>query len=393
MVAPGTGPGRDPVAVRPPLHVRRGPPTSPCRSSSPGRSRTSRPAPSGRPCCPPCPKTTPVFANLVNGGHIDSTDPQIISRWLEFLDLYVADKVPTQPNGLAALVLDEFTSFASGTSAQAPLPAIRFTTATRPWPRPARTSPSQTPRVEMLFDNGAGASGAGDPQSTYSRRRRPVAAGRAGPKRGSSARTGRLTTTGTAQPKQGTANARLDPGARPATSLPSTGNAWAADSGVGLDARPGRRTAPASRPHPFTTATTIAGPATLDLWVASPHPGRRPPGHRHRGATGRRAGGVRDVRLPAQLVPGRPAVDHATCHHADSTCGPTHDGCRHELHPGEDPHRPHRAHLPARHRAPGRDLRHPEATARRGSSPPSTTGTRRCRSATAAPRPRAWRST
>ena len=48
------------------------------------------------------PKTTPVFANMVNGGHIDSTDPQTISRWLEFLDLYVADKVPTQPNSLDA---------------------------------------------------------------------------------------------------------------------------------------------------------------------------------------------------------------------------------------------------------------------------------------------------
>ena len=41
------------------------------------------------------PATTPVYANLVNGDHIDSTDPQIISRWLEFLDIYVADRVPT----------------------------------------------------------------------------------------------------------------------------------------------------------------------------------------------------------------------------------------------------------------------------------------------------------
>ena len=48
-------------------------------------------------------KTTPLFANMVNGGHIDSTDPQTISRWLEFLDIYVADEVPTaaQLTGLA----------------------------------------------------------------------------------------------------------------------------------------------------------------------------------------------------------------------------------------------------------------------------------------------------
>ena len=77
---------------------RTGPPGSPCRCSCPAPCRTSRPDPSGRRCCRPFPKTTPVFANMVNGGHIDSTDPQIISRWLEFLDIYVADKVPTAPN-------------------------------------------------------------------------------------------------------------------------------------------------------------------------------------------------------------------------------------------------------------------------------------------------------
>jgi hypothetical protein len=68
------------------------------------------------------PKSTPVYANLVNSGHIDSTDPQIISRRLEFLDPYVADKVPTAPTALDALILDDFTSFtsfAASTTAQA----------------------------------------------------------------------------------------------------------------------------------------------------------------------------------------------------------------------------------------------------------------------------------
>ena len=75
------------------------------------------------------PKSTPVFADMVNGGHIDSTDPQTISRWLEFLDIYVANKVPTQPNSLDALVLDDFASVAASVSAQVPLPTLRFTTA------------------------------------------------------------------------------------------------------------------------------------------------------------------------------------------------------------------------------------------------------------------------
>ena len=113
------------------------------------------------------PKSTKVFANMVNGNHIDSTDPQTISRWLEFLDIYVARKVPAQPNALAATILDQFTSFASGVSAQAPLPAIRFTQA----PNVAQAQKefeAGTPLVRVLFDNGAGSAGPGDIQSTYS---------------------------------------------------------------------------------------------------------------------------------------------------------------------------------------------------------------------------------
>ena len=72
------------------------------------------------------PATTRVYANLVNGDHIDSTDPQIIGRWLEFLDLYVADRVPTPPNALTRTVLDKFTSFASGSVRAGPAAAHTF---------------------------------------------------------------------------------------------------------------------------------------------------------------------------------------------------------------------------------------------------------------------------
>ena len=143
MVAPGTGPGRDPS-----LFDRRSMSAWAAHITVPvfisGALQDEQTGPQWPALLSALPKTTPVFANLVNGGHIDSTDPQIISRWLEFLDLYVADQVPTQPNGLAALVLDEFTSFAAGTTAQAPLPAIRFTRDTT-LPRPARTSPTRRP--------------------------------------------------------------------------------------------------------------------------------------------------------------------------------------------------------------------------------------------------------
>ena len=166
LVAPGTGPGRDPS-----LFDRRSMSEWASHITVPvflsGALQDEQTGPQWPALIDAIPKTTPLYANMVNGGHIDSTDPQTISRWLEFLDIYVADKVPTEPSALAALILDEFTGFASGVSAQAPLPAIRFTDA--PTVSAARAEfAAQTPLVRVLFDNGAGPAGPGAIQSTYS---------------------------------------------------------------------------------------------------------------------------------------------------------------------------------------------------------------------------------
>ncbi len=267
MVAPGTGPGRDPS-----LFDRRSMSTWAARITVPvfisGALQDEQTGPQWPALLTALPKTTPVFANMVNGGHIDSTDPQIVSRWLEFLDLYVADKVPTAPNALAGLVLDDFTSFAAGTTSQAPLPAIRFTkdktlTAAR------KDFTEKTPRVEMLFDNGAGSSGAGDPQSTYS------ASAAQWPPAGKDetwwfGSGGVLSTRGRAPKAAGSDTVVLDPGARPADDLP-TGNAWAAAPPWDWTPVPAADGA-GYQTAPFTSATTIAGPATLDLWVTSASP-------------------------------------------------------------------------------------------------------------------------
>jgi predicted acyl esterase len=268
LVAPGTGPGRDPS-----LFDRRSMDQWATRITVPvfisGAMQDEQTGPQWTALLSALPASTPVFANLVNGGHIDSTDPQIISRWLEFLDLYVADKVPTAPNPLAALVLDDFTSFAAGTSAQAPLPAIRFTGA-KNLAQARREFTGQTPRVELLFDNGAGAAGPGNPESTY------TAGFDQWPPRGRTENWwfrpgGGLTTDGIPLRAGGGTIFTLDPGARPSTSLPSTGNAWAADPGWDWTPVPAADGA-GFQTAPFTSATTIAGPATVDLWVASASP-------------------------------------------------------------------------------------------------------------------------
>ncbi len=266
LVAPGEGPGRSPALFDRrsmldwAIHVR-----VPVFFSE--ALQDEQTGPQSAALIDAIPKTTPVFANMVNGGHIDSADPQTISRWLEFLDVYVADKVPTQPNGLDALVLDEFAATASSVSAEAPLPPLRFTSADTATVARAEFA-AQMPRLEVLFDSGAGAAGPGNPNSTYS------AAFSSWPPAGnvttlSFGIDGSLRSRPSAQ--HGSATFTLDPEARPRTSLPAGANAWAADPGWDWLPVPAGD-AIAFQTPPFTSPTTIVGPATIDLWVKASVP-------------------------------------------------------------------------------------------------------------------------
>ncbi len=266
QVAPGTGAGRDPS-----LFDRRSMIDAAAHVKVPvflsGALEDEQTGPQWPSLIGAVPASTPLFVTMVNGNHIDSTDPQTISRWLEFLDIYVARKVPTTPGLLASTILDEFTSFASGISASAPLPAIRFT-ADKTVAAARSDFVAQTPRVEVHFDNGAGPAGAGVPQSTYS------AGFATWPPAG-------VTTTfwfgahGSLRATAPTGHRRtsfiLDPSARPATSLPADGNAWSAQPDWDWTPVPAADGI-AFQTAPFKTATTVVGPATLDLWVESATP-------------------------------------------------------------------------------------------------------------------------
>jgi uncharacterized protein len=261
MVTPRVGPGRDPS-----LFVRRSMADWAAHVRVPvfvsGALQDEQTGPQWPALLDAIPGTTPVFANMVNGGHIDSLDPQTISRWLEFLDVYVAGTVPAKPNTLAALVLGEFASAASGTSAGAPLPPLRFTDA--PSPSAARAEfAAQTPRVRVLFDSGAGSTGPGTIGSTYD-----AGFGTWPPHGEVSALY--LGAAGSLRPRRpatsGSATFTLDPAVRPATSLPPGGKAWAATPGWDWTPVPSADGI-AFQTAPFSTATTIVGPATLDLWV------------------------------------------------------------------------------------------------------------------------------
>ena len=207
-----------------------------------------------------------VFANLINGGHIDSTDPQIISRWLEFLDIYVAQKVPSDP-GLGPIALASFTNSAAGTTCGGCLPKLRFVK-DKTLAKAQADFANKTPRVEILFDSGAGKAGPGNPDSSYQ-------AGFSSWPPAGTLDTFYLGTSGslatTAPATSGSAGLTLDPSARPSTDLSASANPWAANPPWDWTTVPAADGV-AFQTTPFAANTTIVGPATLELWVESATP-------------------------------------------------------------------------------------------------------------------------
>lgn len=105
-----------------------------------------------------------VWLSLENGVHADSLGPAIISRWAEFLALFVADEVPSVPASVSALSGQLYKAVAAG-SPSMPIPATRFDSF--PNADAARTEFEKDPRVRVLFDNGAGNLGPGALQSVW----------------------------------------------------------------------------------------------------------------------------------------------------------------------------------------------------------------------------------
>ncbi|HLN17147.1 MAG TPA: CocE/NonD family hydrolase [Acidimicrobiales bacterium] len=206
-----------------------------------------------------------VFVTMVNGTHIDSLGPDSITRWVEFLDLYVAHHLPTIPSFVRALSGALYRQLAG--AASMPLPALRFTN--EPSVAAAQAAyERETPRVRVLFDNGGGDLGPGAFQpvweADYSAWPPPPGRATAYYLGGG----GSLTTT---VPPTGQASFRPDPSARPKTDLASSANPgvalppydWAPVTGTdGL----GFVTAP------FQEDVVVVGPAALDVWLRSTAP-------------------------------------------------------------------------------------------------------------------------
>jgi predicted acyl esterase len=209
--------------------------------------------------------TDRAWFTVTNGAHTDPLAPAIFDRWIQFLQIYVAEVVPKRP-ALAGLVAQVMGQEIWGVPVT--LPPDRFASATSL--EAARAVFEADPRLRVLYENGAGA----DPGMPYSRFE---GAFTDWPVPGTDARAWYFGTGGTladAPPAtQGSDIYRYDTSRSQTTSLPGTSNddAW-------VPLPPWNWTAPAAdhavafETAPLVADTVMTGTGSADLWLRTNAP-------------------------------------------------------------------------------------------------------------------------
>lgn len=202
-----------------------------------------------------------VWIKMQNGVHNDSISPSTITQWIEFLDIFVAGRVPEVP-GIFVGPASPFAALFGGGAAPveqsgyAGLPDVATA---------ERAFRNDNSRVRLLMDNGAGPDGDGGLGATWGLNLKSW------PPKKAKARTWYLGDDGTLRSRRPARRSAerytADPAARPKTNLASGGvNSpqpdydWApVADGKGL----GFTSAPLSRD------TVIAGGSSLTAWLKS----------------------------------------------------------------------------------------------------------------------------
>jgi predicted acyl esterase len=205
-----------------------------------------------------------VWVTMVNGTHVDSIGPGAFTRWVEFLDLFVADQpahlTPTV-DSLSGLVY----RYVANGAASEPLPALRDTGPTVTADR--NDFADQNSRVTVLFTNGGGSLGPGAFQPLW------TAGFSTWPPAQAVATTfdlgsgGALTATPTAAPS--TVSFKPTPTARPATDVTPPGS-------TSFGAQPNYKWTPVAGSEglgfvtpPLAGTVVSVGPASLNLYLES----------------------------------------------------------------------------------------------------------------------------
>ena len=208
-------------------------------------------------------KNPNVWVTLQNGVHADSLGPSSITRWAEFMKLYVADEIPVIPQPVIDLsgALYQYLADAGA----APVEQSRFAGTTSV--AAAKATFKKDPRIRVLMDNGAGPQGLGSIGAPWE-----LDYSAWPPKEARATRyyLGPNGTLGAKPANAGSASYTADPSARPKQTLPGDGaeDAWkaqppyqwapiAAGKGLGFTSQA------------FTTDVVIAGPSSLDLYLKS----------------------------------------------------------------------------------------------------------------------------
>lgn len=98
-----------------------------------------------------------VFISIQNGVHVDSLGPTTITRWAEFMKLYVANEIPVIPDAVLSLSGALYGALAAAPAA--PVLQSRFAGMTNV--AEAKAIFRRDPHVRVLMDNGGGPQGPG----------------------------------------------------------------------------------------------------------------------------------------------------------------------------------------------------------------------------------------
>jgi predicted acyl esterase len=204
-----------------------------------------------------------VWISMQNGVHADSLGPSTITRWAEFLDIFVAGQVPAIPQAVLNLGPALYATLADAPAA--PVQQSRFAGMTDF--AAVKAAFKRDPRVRILMDNGGGPWGLGSIGSPWELDFSAWPPKEAKPTRMYLGKDGAL---GGKPASASSAAYTADPKARPAQTLPGNGDADA------WKAQPPYNWAPVAAgkglgwvTQPMAQDMVMVGPSSLDLYVKS----------------------------------------------------------------------------------------------------------------------------
>lgn len=216
------------------------------------------------------PRRPDVKFFLLNGVHSSALEPEVLWPWIAFLDLYVGNRVP-DPDRFAPFIPVLAAQLMGGGAPTPPVPANVWGGITDR--EVARREFERLPRVQVLFENGAGTSLPGLPATTFSAgfsfwpprelRRLRLYFGEGG----------RLERRRPTRAGGGIDGYWPDPSLRPAQTIPGQGQSasWRIQPNYNWTPLP-VDAAVAYRSEVLSESMVLAGTASVDLWLRSSAP-------------------------------------------------------------------------------------------------------------------------